>query len=488
MKKILAVFSLALLAGTFAFTQENAAETQTAEAAESTNSTEKVTLTLDEAVDYALNNSRTLKSDDIDLEIKKRAASTSWNVFLPTLQASGTMSRANEYSPSSAAMAQMGSTLSWLAAGGSASSTAPASVATDYDKEEDRWSTVGVLSASWTFNPAYLAQIKNAKLNYEGGKITWEQSQKTTVLNIKKLFYGLLLQQENLKIQRETLENARQRYVQAQTNFRNGLVPEISLLQTQVNYENTKPTVNTAEQTYRQNIDTFAFLLGLPVGTEIEISGTIEPVYIDVDVDDLIEKYGNNDLNIRSLQNSMDVIDESMTALNLGVWAPSFVLSWGWQPAYIGEDGAWHFYKGIGKDDDWYDSGTLSLTLAWNITNMLPWSSTQQQIKDLKQNRTKLEISMETLKENQKVEVRKAVDSLTQAREQIDSMDRTVTVAQRAYDMQARSYRNGTTELLDLRDTESSLNQSKLGLLNQKMNYITALLDLENTLNTTLTQ
>lgn len=485
MKKILAALSFIFIAGTFVFAQnaKNANEElqESAPIVESAESTEKVTLTLDDAVDYALKNSRTLKSDDIDLEIKKRASSTSWNVFLPTIQASGTMSRANEYSPSNIASAQMANAITTLSGG------TPSEVATDFDKEEDRWSTVGVVSVSWSFNPAYIAQIQKAKIDYEGGKISWEQSQKTTILNIKKLFYGLLLQQEDLKIQRETLENARQRYVQAQANFRNGLVPEISLLQTQVNYENTRPTVNTAEQTLRQNIDTFAFLLGLPVGTDIELSGSIEPAYVDVDVDELIEKYGSNDLNIKSLQNSIDSLNKSKAALNLSVWVPSFNASWGWQPAYVGDDGALHFYKGLGKDDDWYDSGSLSLTLAWNITNMLPWSSTQQQIKDLNQNLAKLEISMETLKENQKVEVRKAVDSLTQAREQIDSMQRTVTVAQRAYDMQARSYRNGTTELLDLRDTESSLNQSKLGLLNQKMNYITALLDLENTLNTTLT-
>lgn len=461
MKKILTAFSFLILAGTFVFAQETAT------------TADKVTLSLEDAVDYALKNSRTLKSSDIDLEIKKRASGTSWNVFLPNVQASGTMSRANDYSPSTAEIIS--------------SALTGAAIADDYDSEEDRWSTVGAVSVSWTFNPAYIAQIQKAKLDYEGGKITWEQSQKTTILNIKKLYYGLLLQQENLKIQKETLENARQRYIQAQTNFKNGLVPEISLLQTQVNYENTRPTVNTAEQTYRQNIDTLAFLLGLPVGTEIELSGKIEPVYVNVNTDELIEKYGNNDLNIRSLQNNIDVINKSMTALNLGVWAPSLAVSYGWQPVYIGEDGAWHFYNGLGKDDDWYDSGSLSLTLAWNLTNMLPWSSTQQQIKDLKQNLAKLEVSMDTLKENQKVEVRKAVDSLTQAREQIDAMGRTVDVAKRAFDMQTRSYRSGTTELLDLRDTESSYNQAKLGLLNQKMNYITALLDLENTLNTTLT-
>jgi outer membrane protein TolC len=41
---------------------------------------------------------------------------------------------------------------------------------------------------------------------------------------------------------------------------------------------------------------------------------------------------------------------------------------------------------------------------------------------------------------------------------------------------------------LNLRDAETSLNQAKLGLLNQKYQYISALLDLENTLNTNLSE
>ena len=83
--------------------------------------------------------------------------------------------------------------------------------------------------------------------------------------------------------------------------------------------------------------------------------------------------------------------------------------------------------------------------------------------------------------------VKKAVDTLNLARAQIDAMGRNVTLAQRAYDMTMRSYRNGATELLDVRDAETSLNQAKLGQISQKFNYISALMDLEDALNTDLT-
>ena len=70
-KRILGAITLSVLAGSFAFSQEKVDSTDI----------ETVTLTLDQAVEYALSNSRTLKSNDIDLEIKKRASDVSWNVF-----------------------------------------------------------------------------------------------------------------------------------------------------------------------------------------------------------------------------------------------------------------------------------------------------------------------------------------------------------------------------------------------------------------------
>lgn len=435
---------------------------------DSTTDLETVSINLEQAVEYALANNRTLKSNDIDLEMKARAAKYSWNVFLPSVSVSGTMNRSTEYSPSSAAMS-----------GG---------LKTDFADEEEHWAAVGNVSASLNLSLAYIWQIRAKKAEYENGKISWEQSQKDTILNIKKLFYGLLLQQENLKIQKATLENARQRMVQAQTSYKAGAIPELSLLQTQVNYQNTKPDVESAEQSLIQSLDTFAFLLGMPVGTRIKLEGAIEPKYIDTDVATLIDNYGENDLDIRALKGQVDVLKMNLSALDIATWTPALSLNYGWQPAYIGSDGAFHFYKGIGNDDEWYDSGSLSLTLAWNVTNMLPWSSNRQQAKDLKANIAKLELTMETLRENQKVEVRKAVDTLNQAKAQIDAMGRNVTLAQRAYDATYRSYRNGMTELLDLRDAEESLNKAKLGLLNQKYSYISALMDLENTLNTSLSE
>ena len=89
--KTIAVFFM-LAAASVVFCQESDAVNQ--DAAEK----EKVVLTVDDAVAYALENNKSLKSAAIDLEMKKRAKMYSWNTFLPSLGVSATASRTTENS------------------------------------------------------------------------------------------------------------------------------------------------------------------------------------------------------------------------------------------------------------------------------------------------------------------------------------------------------------------------------------------------------
>lgn len=446
------------------------------------------TFTVDEAVEWAIKNSRTLKSADIDLEIKRRAAQYSWNVFVPTVQASGTISRQNSINMDSAnamidlsnamgelgvAMGNMGQALATGIPGTASYSKIPHSKET----ESMHWAAVGNLGVSLNLSLAYFEQIKASKSAYEGGEISWEQSKRETVTSVKKLFYGLLLQQENIKLQEESLEAARRRSAQARANWDNGSVPELSYLQAYVSYENMKPSVAEAKRTLNQQLDTFAFLLGLPVGTKISLSGSVEPVYVDLDADKLVDDYGGNAPDVLSLANTRSGLEHNLKALNLSL-APALALNWGVQPMLTNAfDTNWF------DADNWNDSGSLSATLAWNITNLLPFSQTRMQAAELKDNIRKLDISMETVRENQKMQVRKAVDTMRSSREQIEAMSRNLDLARRSYKAMEQAYQAGATELLDLKDAESQLKQTQLGLLSQKFNYISALLDLEQLLN-----
>lgn len=429
-----------------------------------------ITLTVDQAVEYANQNSKTLKSSAIDLEMKKRANDYKWNQLLPSVNLSATMSRSNEYTDPTAAIGEMLNPL--MQAMGK--SGFPASEVT----ESDHWTAVGNIGISWNFSFALIDGFRLIKKQYEAGQITWDQTVRQNELQIRKLFYGLLLQQEGLTLQQRSLENARLRAQQAQVNYRNGLIPELALLQAQVAYENQRPSIMKQEQAMKQQLDLFGFLLGLPAGTSITLEGAIEPTFVELDTDQLISLYAQNHPDVLSLQKNLEILNLNLSIQNMQAYTPALALSWGFQPVVADITSNWL--------DTYMDKGAFSVTLAWNLTNLLPFSANRQAARDTKDNIRKLELSLETLIEKTELDIRTQVDALAQSRAAIEASAGNIQLAQRSYDMTLVAYRNGTTELLDLRDAENQLNQAKLGLANEKFNYLSGLMDLEYTLNTKL--
>ena len=426
----------------------------------------KMVLTVEEAVNYAKENSRSLKSANIDLQIKKRAKNFSWNVLVPSVQATGTMSRSNEVTNTMDAI--MSAINPYYQ---------PAEI-----EPSDHWKAVGGLTASLNLSVALIDGIRASFANYEAGLITWEQTYKETELNIRKMFYALLLQQESLNLQKTTLANAKNRFEQAKINFRNGLIPELSLLQTEVTYENQKPAIVKQEQALKEQLDTFAFLLGIPQGTEIALSGEITPDFVELNPQELYQKYMENNLEIALFKKNLEMMKINYSAQNLQIYTPAVSLSYGWQPVLSDITADW------GDKDNWFDNGSFSVTLAWNLTNMLPFSSASLKVQDLKNNIEQMNLNLINLEENAKMKINNLVNVLNQSRAAIESSNRNISLAQKSYDMTSIAYRNGTTELLDVREAETQLNQAKLALASEKFNYLAGLLDLEFAINSKLTK
>ena len=477
--KTIAVFFM-LAAASVVFCQESDAVNQ--DAAEK----EKVVLTVDDAVAYALENNKSLKSAAIDLEMKKRANMYSWNTFLPSLGVSATASRTTENSTYDTIRSTIISEarLGALEKGGSFPSSKydlAVSEAGFSDEEKLHWAVIAPnISAQWNFNLAMIESIRAAKASYEAGEISWEQTAREMEVNVKKMFYGLLLQEESLNIQRDKLNNAKARYEQASINYKNGLVPELSVLNSQVNYENQKPEVLSAEQSFKQQKDMFVFLLGLPFGTDIELKGTVDSKFVEVNADELVSKYLENNDEVRSLKKNIELLNISLNASRFSTFTPSLSVNYGFQPiVYAG--GEWN---SLG---DATDNGSLSFTLVYsNLIDMLPFSANMQKMKDTKQQIAQAELGLEQLVQNTEIEIHTLVDNLYKCQANIEAMMRNVELARKAYNSTLRAYNNGTQELLEVRDSENSLNQARLGLMNEKFNYISALLDLESKLNLNL--
>lgn len=429
-----------------------------------------VILTVDDAVDYSVKHSLTLSSSQIDLELAKWKSFVAWNTFLPTVQATGSFARSND----------IGSSIQ------SANSMAPIMQALNIpfnevtETEGMHWAAVGNLSISFSFSAAMIESMRATIAGYESGKITWEQAVKTNAINVKKTFYQVLLAQEKLAISQANLVNAKNRMDQAAVNYRNGYIPEMQYLQSQVQYLNQVPSVEQEETTYELAVKGLLNMIGMPLDTKVKLEGEINPSFVDDDLDEreLINRTLANNLSLQSLRQQIKILKMNKSAADLGTYIPSLAISWAGQPTISNA-----FESDWGNKDNWTDRGSLSFTVAWNLTNMLPWSSSRTQAKELQSNIDKLENTLKNTEQQMELGIIQAVAGLKSSRKAIISSERNVELAEKSYALTWQAYRNGTTEYLSLADTESQLKSAKLGLANAKYNYLISLMDLENTIN-----
>ncbi len=422
-------------------------------------------LSIDEAVNLAMENNIQLASTAIDVRMKKRAADLAWNVFIPTVQGTGTLARSNS------AANPYASLLAMIIPGYTESEP----------EEKDHWTAMGNLSISLNLNLALFEGLKATRQSYDAGMLTWEQARAQTEQNVRKAFYGLLLQQGSLGLARDKLAISEERMRQTLTNFRNGLVPELSYLQTQLAVETQKPSIMEAELALEQQTNLFAFILGLPLGTKLELDGKIDPQVQSFDADALVRDHLAERYDLAILRQNIDLMETQIRATKLQIYTPSLALSQSYGPRLSAIDAEWL------DTENWSDSsGAFSATLAFNITNLLPFSSTQQKLRETKDAKNKLELTMQQAVYNAELEVRNLVKKLEKSRTSIAAMEMNVAIAEKAWRLTEQGYKAGTIEYLDLKDAENTLIQARMGVLSEKFTYLSNLLDLETALNAEL--
>lgn len=422
---------------------------------------EVLKLSLDDAVLLAIQNNMQLSSLAIDLRIKKAEKDLAWNVFLPSIQATGTLARTNmkEITTTYPSFSMEEMTIEL--------------------KEKDKWKAMAGLNMSLNLNLALFEGLKATRKNYEAGLLSYEAARLETEQNVKKAFYGLLLQEGSLSISKEKLNSAEKRQSQMAENFKTGLVSELQFLQMQLAVEMQKPSIMEAELLMTQQKELFAFLLGLPIGTEIALLGEINPNIQDFDADELIAQGLGKSLDFAQLDKNIDLMNTQLKATRLQMYTPSFVLSQSFNPALGKIDDDWFNF------DNWTDtSGAFSFTIAFNLTNVLPFSGMGQNIQKTKDTIEKLEIAKRQALTMSEIEIRNIVSRLQKTKIAISVMEMNESIAKKALALAEDSYKAGLLEYLDLRDAETSLQQAQLGVLSEKYNYLTTMLDLEKAINT----
>lgn len=419
-----------------------------------------LSLSVEEAIDLALRNNTNLQNGVLDVKAKAFAKNSSWNVYLPSLNANVGLSRSN--SPLGI--------------------TNPKATT----EEEQRWMMNMGVSLNFLLTPSSFRQMYQAFIDYDSQKLSFEKLQKQMKRDVSKMYYKILaLEQsiENLKMQ---IENATSRYNQTLTNYRNGLTDDLKVLQAEVALENLKPSLGTLQLNYDISLMSFRNLLGLPLEEPIKLTSFLETVYINLDEKTLINAVSSTlemkelSLGIKSLENQRKTQVDALF--------PSFSLGYSWSPSTKGSSAGgiiYPFTNGSFDNIDW-GAGSLTLGLSWNIDSLLPWSSAGVSRHTIKIEEQKLRNTYSQSIKDSVFDLKSQVTKLKVYASTIEATKSALNLAQKSYAATDRAYRAGREELLTVSDAALQVDQAEMDLLNAQIDYIDTILDLEYTMGGSL--
>ena len=397
-------------------------------------------ITVDDAVILAADNNISLKRQKISLETLERRNKTSWNGVSPSASLSGGFSKPLD------------------------------GIVTDMKPQTDYTYNFGV-SARLSLTPSLYTSIKDASLKYESGKTSYEEAVRQIELNVRKLFYSLLYTKESINLQQRNMETARLRYENNRDKYNPGQLSELDLLQSQYSYESQRPSIESAEIAYQNNIASFKQMLGIPQNEKIELSGALsdaippESFSFTQTVEELP--------SVKKIKASIAQQKNSLLATRFSAYGPSLSASYSW--GLNGNDKVEEFKQH-------QENHSLSLSVSIPLDGFIPWSTGSQNIQNQKANLKDLELQLENERTTAELSLQNSIKNILQKQSQMEMLNRNVEIAQKAYDMTLTAYNHGSRDLLTLQNASDSLLKAKTDRESLIYNLISSVLDLENTL------
>jgi len=433
-----------------------------------------VRLSQDEAVDRALKNNLSLETARIASGTKKRASDLSWNQFVPSVTASGTLILNNEVNTITGLFPV---DIATIPGAGAVLPLPPNTLygVVPYSVDAPRWNVAGSIQASLTISIAMFENMNRLRLDYQSGLIGYEKAKLQLERDIRKAYNNMLLLQENISLLQGSFENAQRQVQIARANFNAGLAPELVYLQAQVAVENMKPIMDQVENGMRLSMASFAMFLGLPYDTVFEfIPIEQETAFISLDVQEMISKAASGKPDIQELRHTILML-QSVRKAQAQSLLPFLNLSWNTTPAFMGDP----WKDDWGNKDMWRKSGALTMTLGIRLHSLFPFSPDFQGIKNWDDQITTANIGLAMMIRGTEIEIYNTVLSLDKTRITAEAQAQTVNLAERAYQLSEQAYRAGLQDHFQVQNAEQSLRQARVQLLEQQFNYLNGLLDLE---------
>ncbi|MEJ2614749.1 MAG: TolC family protein [Ignavibacteriaceae bacterium] len=423
--------------------------------------------TLDDAIQTALNNNRDIKVAELDVEKSQDAVDEAFGYALPTLDLSANfnhfLKKPKTPFPDFEALLT-NATYSILfdesVIPRDNSKYKPIQTQLQSFVQTNSYETSLTLTQT-LFNSAVFRGIGASQIYLDLAKEELKRKVTSTVLDVKKAFYGVLLTKQLLEITTESYNNALENLKNVKALNTQGLVSDYDALQAEVRVENIKPVVLQIGNKLKDVKNSFKIVIGINQQEEIDVEGEFRYSKEEIpEIAETIEQSMQSNYSISSLKLKMQV-DEAFIDLDRSEYWPSLYAFGNY--TYAGSADNLKFQN--------YSSTVVGLTFSINLFNGERTKNKVQQSEiSLKQTGEQLS----QLKDYISTQVKAKIYELNRVRSSIDAQERNVNLAEKAYDISIVRYKEGTGNQLEVQNADMELKQARINRLQTVYDYIIA--------------
>lgn len=405
---------------------------------------EKLTLTLNQAVEIALSDNPTIQVAEQTVQLKKISDKETVLGLLPEATLSGAYTRTIKKQ----VMVMQGQKFE-------------IGIPNQYQ---------GGLTVSLpVFAPALYKSMKLTKTDVALAVEQARASKQDLVNQVTKAFYQTLLAQDSYAVLEKALAQSEENYRIVKAKYDQGRVSEFDKISAEVQMRNMQPSVISARNGVELSKLQLLVLMNIDPETEIELQGSLndyeESVYAGVLTADTNSLKNNStlmqlDMNTKILQQSLSI--------NKQGFAPVVALQFNYMYTCMTDNFKF-------KEYEWNPYSNVSLSVSiplFKYSNFSNVKKTNIQISQLMQNRdyTARQLAMQQ---------QSYLNSMAASAEQVSSNKEAIIQAQKARDIAEKLYEVGRGTVLELNSAEVALTQAKLTYTQSIYDYLSAKADLD---------
>lgn len=388
-------------------------------------------LALEQAVDTALRNNPGLKAAEAQIEAADAGVLRSASGFLPKVTVSETWSKTDN------PLMVLGTKLNQEIL--TPSDFNPA-VINNPEPISNYNTRLSVVQPLFNGGRAYIGKTQ-AKLVKDASVQDRERTRQETVYNVIKAYYGLLLAKEYNKVALQSLETSEANVKLAEARYRAGAVLQSDLLRAKVQLAEVREMVTKSGNGIRLASANLNFAMGVPQGSEYEITGTLSAQELNPGVNTEIEEAASHRPDLIAMELNRQNAEKSVSRARAD-YLPSLNL--------MGQVD-WNSSAAAGDDAK---SWTVMAVLQWNLFDGL---ATRSKVKEAVATGSRMKSLEEQTRSAVELQVRQAYYDLAASADRIAATASSVQEAEEGLRIVQKRYETGMTTFVDVLGAESSL-------------------------------